>query len=181
MASTVLALALGGCEEGGARRDAKASTPHLPRGRDTAWLRRARVAVIDYRAFRGKVYVPLQATYGQPIPVRMAVRNTSDRPVWLETGDSAYAFDIVVTDSAGAEVWSRLRSRRADAIPAIIRSHPIAPGDSVLYTDWWDQRTNAGKQVAPGLYRIRGVLDTHEDAESVADMRTARETVRVVP
>ena len=114
------------------------------------------------------------------MPVRLAVRNTSGRPVWLETGDSTYAFDIVVTDSRGTEVWTRLRSRRADAVPAIIRSYPIAPGDSVLYTDRWDQRTNAGKQVGPGLYRIWGVLDTHEDVKDSRDMRTPPGTMRIV-
>jgi hypothetical protein len=132
----------------------------------------ARVAVMDYAALKVKVDVPSHVARGAAVPLRLVVHNSSSRPVWLETGDSAYAFDLVVSDSLGAQVWSRLRSRRDEPIPMIIRSRPIAPGDSVMFTDLWDQRTNAGNPAMPGRYSIRGTLDTHEDRKSAVDVRT---------
>jgi hypothetical protein len=101
--------------------------------------------------------------------------------VWLETGDSAYAFDFAISDSLGAQVWSRLHSRRGEPVPMIIRSRPIAPGDSVVFTDSWHQRTNAGVPAMPGRYWIRGTLDTHEDRKDEIDVRTDAKPIVVEP
>jgi hypothetical protein len=137
--------------------------------------------VTDYAALKVKVDVPSHSTGGRPLPLRLVVHNSSRRPVWLETGDSAYAFDFVVSDSLGTEVWSRLHSRRSDPIPMIIRSRPIAPGDSVVFTDLWNQRTNAGDPARPGRYWIRGTLDTHEDRKNEVDVRTAAKAMVIKP
>jgi hypothetical protein len=150
-------------------------------GPDTAWFALARVAVTDYAALQTKVDVPSGPAGRRPLPLRLVVHNSSKRPVWLETGDSSYAFDFVVSDSLGAQVWSRLHSRRSDPIPAIIRSRPIAPGDSVVFTDVWDQRTNAGDLVRPGSYWVRGTLNTHEDRKNEVDMRTAAHPLVIEP
>jgi hypothetical protein len=137
--------------------------------------------VTDYAALKVKVDGPSHSPGGRALPLRLVVRNSSERPVWLETGDSSYAFDFVVSDSLGAQVWSRLYSRRNDPIPMIIRSRPIAPGDSVVFTDTWYQRTNAGEPARPGRYWVRGTLDTHEDRENESDMRTAARPMMIEP
>jgi hypothetical protein len=150
-------------------------------GPDTTWFALARVAVMDYAALKAKVDVPLHAPRGAAVPLRLVVHNSSDSPVWLETGDSAYAFDFVVSDSSGAQVWSRLQSRRNDPVPMIIRSRPIAPGDSVVFTDSWNQRTDGGDPAMPGRYSIRGTLDTHEDLKIESDMRTPAQSMQIGP
>lgn len=175
-----LCLALCGCERGNSAGDATSGARPAP-GPDTTWFALARNAVTDYAALKVEIDVPSQATRGRPLPLRLVVHNSSSRPVWLETGDSAYAFDFVVSDSMGAEVWSRLHSRRSDPVPMIIRSHPIAAGDSVVFTDSWSQRTNGGEAVTPGRYWVRGTLDTHEDRKNEADVRTAARTIAIEP
>lgn len=175
-----LCLALCGCERDKSARDATREGRPAP-GPDTTWFALARNAVTDYAALTVEIDIPSQATGGHPLPLRLVVHNSSSRPVWLETGDSAYAFDFVVSDSVGAEVWSRLRSRRNDPIPMIIRSRPVAAGDSVVFADSWNQRTNGGFPARPGRYWIRGILDTHEDRKDEADMGTAAKPTVITP
>jgi len=180
VASLLLCLGMVGCERGNPPADTS------PRGRpasgpDTSWFALARVAVRDYPALKVKVDVPSHSTRGEPLPLRLVVTNSSTRPVWLETGDSAHAFDFAISDSLGAQVWSRLHSRRSEPVPMIIRSRPIAPGDSVVFADSWHQRTNAGVAATPGRYWIRGTLDTHEDRMDEADVRTAAKPTMLEP
>lgn len=178
--SLLLCLWLSGCERGNSPEDAAMRGRPSPEP-DTAWFALARVAVTDYAALEVKVDAPSQSARGQPLPLRIVVHNSSRRPVWLETGDSAYAFDFVVSDSLGAQVWSRLHSRRNDPIPMIIRSRPIAPGDSVVFADLWNLRTNAGDRALPGRYWLRGTLDTHEDRKNEVDVRTAAKPMVIEP
>jgi hypothetical protein len=39
---------------------------------------------------------------------------------------------------------------------------PLDPGKSLVFREVWKQRTDAGRPVEPGEYRIRGVLLTDD-------------------
>jgi hypothetical protein len=137
-------------------------------------------AVIDYRALTVDLRLPAKVSYGKPVPVELVVRNTSDRPVWLETGDSTYAFDFIVAGPDGAEIWRRLHSMQGDPIPASLRRQAIAPGESVRFQGTWNQQSNGGRQVDPGTYWAQGTLNTLEDRSNPVDMRTTTKSFTIV-
>ncbi|HEX2092886.1 MAG TPA: BsuPI-related putative proteinase inhibitor [Longimicrobiaceae bacterium] len=137
--------------------------------------------MIDYAALRAELRLPAEVQRGQPVPLVLVVRNTSDRPVWLQFGDSTYAFDFTVGRPDGEEVWSRRFRLRGDAIPAILRLIPIPAGDSVRFTDTWDQRGNGGARVSPGMYTVRGTFDTQEDLDRPDDMKTQPGSLTIAP
>lgn len=140
-------------------------------GPDSARIALARRTVVDYSAFRAELRVPSTVEAGRPVPLELVVRNTSERPVWLIMGDSAFAFNFIVTGPHGAVVWSRAHAMHG-TVPAILVERPVPPGDSVRFSDTWDQRSNTGWRVPPGTYSVRGTLDTQEDRENTEDMRT---------
>jgi hypothetical protein len=147
---------------------------------DSVQMALERQAVIDYRALTIDLRMPAKVPYGEPVPVELVVRNTSDRPVWLETGDSTYAFDFIVAGPDGKEIWRRLHSMQGDPIPASLRRQAIAPGESVRFQGTWNQRSNSGSEVNPGTYWVQGTLDTLEDRSDPVDMRTATKSFTIV-
>ena len=64
---------------------------------------------------------------------------------------------IHLADAAGRVVWHRLEG---DIIPAIIQVKVLNPGDMFELSHTWDQRTNRGKAVVPGLYTAQGIVLT---------------------
>jgi hypothetical protein len=91
--------------------------------------------------------------------MELVVRNVSDRPVYLGTGDSASTFDFVVTHEDGTEVWNRLHGQ---IIPLILIERVLKPGQTIRFRDIWDQRSNRGRRVRPGTYSVHGALSTNE-------------------
>jgi hypothetical protein len=157
------------CKDEGARQP-PAQGEYLPSSEDSIRMALERQAVIDYSALVAEVRTPSAVSSGQPVSLRLVVRNTSNRPVWLEIGDSTYAFNLIVAESDGVEVWNRLQSMRNGPIPAILKTYAIAPGDSVQFQDTWDQQADHGRQVAPGTYSVRGALNTNQDRSDRFDM-----------
>lgn len=123
-------------------------------------------------ALRAELHAPATAD-GGPVPLELVVRNTGRTPAPLGTGDSATTFDLVVADSAGAVVWSRLQ--RVEEIPLVLVERTLAPGAALRFSDAWDLRDNAGRPVPPGAYTVHGLLDTNESA----DLRTVPRTLVV--
>ena len=129
--------------------------------------------IVDYSAFSIEFEMPQSIRRRQAIPLRLAVRNTSDKWVWLETGDSTYTFNFIVTDQNGTEVWNRLWHRREEPVPMILKQKPMPPGQTTRFSDVWNQRDNRGKRVPPGVYFVRGTLDTQQSIDTEEDMKTS--------
>lgn len=101
--------------------------------------------------------VPGAVRTGEPVPIRLHVQNVSGRPLELHLRGRQIAFDLAVYDAEGETVWRRLEGA---VIPGILRLEPLAPGDSLVLTHSWDQRSNRGEAVAPGAYIVTGEVLT---------------------
>lgn len=66
----------------------------------------------------------------------------------------------MITADDGAEVWSRLEGV---AVSDILQSRTLAPGETIEFTESWEQRGNDGRRVRPGTYRVRGILPVVPD------------------
>lgn len=123
---------------------------------------------------RSWLEVPEEVRAGEPVPITLRVQNISDGPLDLYLIGRPIAFDLVVTDADGDVVWRRLEG---EAVSAILRIETLDPGETLAREDRWDQRSDAGEQVAPGLYRVHGELLT-EDRALVAPRVPLRITAR---
>jgi len=85
----------------------------------------------------------------------MFATNTSDRLLPFRFG-SSQTFDFVITDAAtGKEVW---RWSRGQFFNQVVRSDSIRPSDKWRFDAVWDHRDNDGQKVAPGQYRLVGII-----------------------
>lgn len=104
--------------------------------------------------------VPAEVSAGTPVPLRLALTNTGDQTVKFEmSGHNETAFDFVVTDVGGAELWRRTHGRTA---LDVVRAVTLLPGASLVFAENWDQRDNNGRLLSPGTYQVRGIVVTVE-------------------
>lgn len=143
-----------------------------PRGDHEAELP---ASVLASYPLRLDLLVPPRAEPGQPVHIQLTLTNIGDQPVRIETGDSAYSFDLVVTRPDGKTVWSRLHE--VEAIPLVGRTRVLAPGEGMTFEDHWDLRTDQGKQVASGTYLVYGLLDA--DSIPYRMLRTEPRTLSI--
>jgi hypothetical protein len=85
-------------------------------------------------SLRLQLQAPADAAAHSPVSFRLRAENTTDRTLELYLRGREIAFDIVVLDERGGEVWRRLEGA---VIPAILRLEPLAPGAALeLGTEW---------------------------------------------
>jgi hypothetical protein len=70
-------------------------------------------------------------------------------------GSAWQAFDFVVLDSAGRELWSRLHGYDIELSRYIVW---LKPGDSIVFSDVWPLVDDAGVTAVPGRYTIQAYL-----------------------
>lgn len=99
---------------------------------------------------------------GEPIEFSMVARNRSSQVQTIEF-PSGQDFDLVVRTMAGADVWRYSTSR---SFVQVIRTVTLQPGESVRFSSTWDQRTDTGQQVSPGVYRATATLTTTNGVQS---------------
>lgn len=119
------------------------------------------MAAVPSDSLRLWLEVPDQVRAGESVPVTLRVENVTDRTLNLHLTGRTIAFDLTVADEDGAVVWRRLED---EVVPAILRLETLAPRDTLVLEDTWEQRSNAGKSVAPGAYTMRGELLSEEQA-----------------
>lgn len=90
---------------------------------------------------------------GKPIRVAMCVTNTSDDVKTLRFG-SAQKLELIVIKS-GKEIW---RLSNGMMFPMVIQVEELGPGETLALPGTWRQVNNAGNQVEPGEYQIKGIL-----------------------
>ncbi len=105
----------------------------------------------------------------QIVQLELVKTNISSRPVTLRY-NTAQRFDFFVRRGVGGPViwqWSADRSFAQVADRVTLR-----PGESQIFRANWDQRTNDGRRVPPGVYTVQ--------AENVAqELRGRRVSVRI--
>lgn len=106
---------------------------------------------------------------GQPVQLRLVKTNISNRPITL-TYNTAQRFDFYVRRGiSGPVVWQWSEDR---VFAQVVERVTLAPGQSQVFSATWDQRTNAGNLVQPGLYTVQ--------AENVAqELRGRRISLRI--
>jgi len=108
---------------------------------------------------------PERVSQGEPIRITLRIENVSGAPLDLYLRGREIAFDLVVADEDGQEMWRRLKDA---VIPAILRIETMEAGGVLELTHEWDQRSDAGDPVAPGEYLVRGELLTETEPLSPA-------------
>jgi hypothetical protein len=112
---------------------------------------------------------------GEPATIRLVLRNVGARDTALSlVGSVEQRFDILVLDSAGREIWSRLHQQDIDLGRIVL---PLNVGDSLVFTDQWNQRDNSGRPVSPGSYEVRG----HLSPRAFGDSALASARLRICP
>lgn len=124
-------------------------------------------------SLRLRLSLPEELETGTPVPVTLTVENITDRALDLYLTGRPIAFDLMVSDEAGEEIWRRLEG---ETIPMVLRIETLAPGAFLELTDTWDQRTNEGEAVPPGTYTVRGEILT--EGEGLA---APPRVLRIVP
>jgi hypothetical protein len=99
----------------------------------------------------------------EPVVMRLTVlapEGTND-PAQL-VFPSAQRYDFIVTKE-GREIWYWSRDR---VFAMMMDQMVLKPGESLRYTETWDQRDNEGAWVPPGSYRVVGVLKASPEVVS---------------
>ena len=158
----IVAVLLVACQPAGS--DDGDGSPRAERAAD------ADVAAAIGDSIRLWLEAPDEVRAGDPVPITLHVENISDGPLDLYLTGRPIAFDLVVTGPDGAVVWRRLEG---EVVSAILRLETLDPGETLVLEDRWDQRSDAGEPVAPGLYRVHGELPA-EDGPLVSPTATLR-------
>lgn len=111
--------------------------------------------------------LPDSVRAGEAVPMTLTVRNAGRTTAHLGLVGRPIAFDLTITTSAGAEIWSRLHHQ---TIPMILQVALLDPGEHLEFTHVWDQRDNHGRPVYAGTYHVRAILPT-EDGELTSMVR----------
>jgi hypothetical protein len=124
-------------------------------------------------AYTLQLDAPGEVRRGAPVPMTLRVENTSGRPIDLVLRGRTIAFDIVVARDNDV-VWRRLEG---EVIQAIIQLKHLEPHEVIELHASWDQRSNQGRRVGPGLYFVRGELLT----DTSTPLATPSVPLRIVP
>ena len=85
------------------------------------------------------------------------LENVGESPLELYLRGRTIAYDILVADASGRGVWQRLEG---DIVPSIIQFKVLDSGEVLELSHDWDQRTNRGEAVEPGIYTAQGIVLT---------------------
>jgi hypothetical protein len=102
-----------------------------------------------------ELVLPPKVRLGDTVAIALEVRNDGSQALDLELPGRPVAFDIIILGPDGTEVWRRLHNTMTGSALMLLR---LKPGESRKFTAEWGQVDNYGRMVAPGRYRVRGVL-----------------------
>jgi hypothetical protein len=89
---------------------------------------------------------------GKNIPVTLSIKNTASASFDVPLGVPEVRAQVTKSDS---EVWS---SDFGVASPAVLHQFSLPAGEIKAYDFIWNQKDNAGNQVAPGNYTIKATF-----------------------
>jgi hypothetical protein len=116
---------------------------------------------------------PQSARLGVPVTFVLRVRNEAAQTTTLYLRGREIAFDVVLTDTNGREIWSRLHDQ---VVQAIVRVEQVDPGQSIELRHTWNQHDNLGRPARPGEYNVQGLVLTDG-----APIRTPARRMRILP
>lgn len=92
---------------------------------------------------------------GEPVPLRLTLKNEGSRPGGIEFEDYPVPYDLIVTRADGNVVWHRMYGKVVAGSP---NERVFAPEDSAVFDTVWDQRNSRGEQLPAGSYRVWGAI-----------------------
>lgn len=122
-------------------------------------------------SFEVSLHVPAIVHLGDSVPLRISVRNLSQRRRGLEYGEPAV--DFLIADALGRRVWHYLPENQAG----------LGAFDSLVglgerqFTVTWNQRDTQGRFVSGGSYRVIGVFDGERE---IGDVRLGPAPLQIV-
>lgn len=98
---------------------------------------------------------PARTTYaaGEPITLTLGVKNPTDLAVTLRF-TTGQRYDFVIASAAGVEVWRWSADR---AFTQVLGEQTVPPGWELDYNETFTGR------LAPGIYRVRGIVPSVGD------------------
>jgi hypothetical protein len=101
---------------------------------------------------------------GTPVPLVFTVTNAGSASVTLQLLGRVPSADFRVSDTHGRMIWTRLRGQ---TMLGALRLYALGAEKALVFRDIWNSVDDAGNEVPPGDYLIRGVLLT-DDPEGLA-------------
>lgn len=96
---------------------------------------------------------------GEPVVMRLVVRNVGAHPVTLRYG-SSQRYDFLVRHvPSGEVVWQWSFNRY---FLWVLGAETLEPGETRIVMEEWRQQSNAGGPVRTGIYRLEALLPTYE-------------------
>lgn len=102
-----------------------------------------------------ELVAPARAHAGDTVDIVLRVRNDLQQPMTLELSGRPVGFDVIVTDAGGEEIWRRLAG---GAVGAALMLLTLQPGEARDFSARWLLVDQAGQEVPPGRYTLRGTL-----------------------
>lgn len=100
---------------------------------------------------------PQRARLGSTVRIVIRLENVGETALELYLRGRSIAYDIVFKDATGEAVWRRLEG---EIIPGVIQLRVLVPGEVLELSHEWNQRTNRGDLVQPGVYTVEGLVLT---------------------
>jgi len=96
--------------------------------------------------------IPNQNESGAPVTFTLYVTADGSEPSTL-LYRNAQRYDFAVVDSLGREIW---RWSLGKAFAEVVGEDTLAPGETLAFSEVWDQRDNEGRDVAGGVFNAVG-------------------------
>ena len=117
------------------------------------------------QAIEYSLEVVSQAPYGEPVQMKLALRNVSDGPVSFYLGGWP-AYDFVVSTADEELVWHWMCAKFT---LASLNIETLEPGEELEFISEWDQVDNRGEPVPPGVYLVGAVLNLDQSEKLVTE------------
>lgn len=111
------------------------------------------IIIGSFMPLKPDLVIPSEVRAGERVPLKLKVKNRTDRPVVLWGGYPLA--DFIVTKPDGTEVW---RWSSGKVFIAIGLQMVLQPGEEKEYEESWQQVDNDCRLVSPGTYLVRGIF-----------------------
>ncbi len=124
--------------------------------------------------------LPQQVSYGETVPLKLTLENTSDKTVGLILG-GGLPYDFVVSTAGGESIWNWGCARIATAgLPG----KSLEPGEKLEFVGEWQQVDIHGEPVASGNYQVYGMMyigTYDEPRKDVHQLETKPHPIQILP
>jgi hypothetical protein len=104
---------------------------------------------------RLRLLTPARVRQGEPVRFTLRIENADRRPATVYLQGRPPAFDVTVHDASGRRIWRRLEGA---VVAMVLGIRELAPEEFLDLEGLWPQTDAGGAPVAPGHYRLTGLL-----------------------